>query len=309
MIRSARPASGRTVAAIAGLVLSMLMAAPIAHADTLADIRGTVTRDRANAHCPELHYSDQLQQIAFATAQFIPDANSEDLKRAYNGQLVGPFIGKGDPEAATLTSAYRNGGGGAISDCSVTEYGVSFLRNESWDQPDYVGLVFGKPAAAPPAGGGGGSASNQAQNNTPAQPQTKSCPDGSTIPADQTCPEPPHKCPPGGPQTQVPAGQICPGPTNAVGVHFVPGVLQWTVQLTNSSGVGGNCTYNATDNGGGIGHNDSVAIAPNGKASIQVPPPLPFTSYDVVVSCTGTYDGQQVEFGHNEQTVTVTQHS
>jgi hypothetical protein len=45
---------------------------------------------------------------------------------------------------------------------------------------------------------------------------------------------------------------------------------------------------------------DQVSIAPNGKASIQIPGPLPFTSYDVIVSCTGTYDGQQVEFGHAE---------
>jgi hypothetical protein len=291
---------------IAGVVLSLLVAIPVSRADTLADIRGTVTRDRANAHCPELHYSDQLQAIAFATAQFIPDANSEDLKRAYNGQLIGPFIGKGDPESTTLNNAYRAGGGGAINDCSVTEFGVSFLRNESWDQPDYVGLVFGKPNAAPPAGGGGGQ--NQVQQQ-PAQPQTKACPDGSTIPADQTCPEPPHKCPPGGPQTQVPAGQTCPGPTNAVSLHFITGVPLWTAQLTNSSGVGGNCTYNATDNSGGIGHNDSVNIAPNGKASIPVPGPLPFTSYDVVVSCTGTYDGQQVEFGHvDSPNVTITDH-
>jgi hypothetical protein len=294
---------------IAGIVLSMVVAAPISHADPIADIQGTVTRDRSNAHCPGLHYNQTLQDIAFAAAQLIPDppAKIDGLKQSYGGDVSGPFIGNGDPQADALTKAYQNGGGGAIGNCSITDYGVSFLRNESWDPPDYVGLVFGTPKATPAQSGP--PAGQQQTNTGPAQPQTKTCGDGSTIPADQTCPEPPHKCPPGGPQTQVPAGQTCPAPTNAVSMHFVPGALLWTVQLTNSSGVGGNCTYNATDNSGGIGHNDSVNIAPNGKASLQVPGPLPFTTYDVLVSCTGTYDGQQVEFGHTEApAVSITNH-
>jgi len=52
---------------IAGLVFSMLIVAPAAQADPIADIRGTVARDRANAGCPDLKYNQTLQDIAFVS--------------------------------------------------------------------------------------------------------------------------------------------------------------------------------------------------------------------------------------------------
>jgi len=38
----------------------------VAQAEPLAEIRGTVTKDRIQAGCPELKYNQLLQEIAFA---------------------------------------------------------------------------------------------------------------------------------------------------------------------------------------------------------------------------------------------------
>jgi hypothetical protein len=75
------------------------------------------------------------------------------------------------------------------------------------------------------------------------------------------------------------------------------------VTVTNSAGIGGSCTYVATDTGGGFGHRENFDIAPNGTANFSVPAPVISRTYNVVTSCTGTYDGQQVEFGRDEQDV------
>ena len=121
------------------------------------------------------------------------------------------FKGTGDPYAATLTNAYRNGGGGAIGDCSFTDFGVAFIRDEAYDVddygPDFVGLVFGKKAAQ--------------QQQAPVEQKPAEKPDvvcnpetdeSATVPAGQQCkPKAAVQCPPGGPQTSVPAGQNVPG--------------------------------------------------------------------------------------------------
>ena len=301
----------RIASLVAGLLFSMLIGAPITHADPIADIRGTVARDRANSHCPDLKYNQTLQDIAFAAAAPIPAPADqiEGMKASYGGP-VAVFTAAGDPQAATLTKAYRNGGGGAIGDCSMTDFGVSFIRDEAYDQndygPDFIGLVFGKAAAPKPANSGAGGGAPAQDTQPPVI-----CPAGSTtdtVPFGQQCtPKPPEMktCPPGGTQKEVQVGQPCPAQTNAVKVTFDRGFGQWTVNAANSSAIGGSCTYTANDNNGGVGHNDTFNIGPNGKASIKVPAPLPFTSYHVVTSCTGTYDGQQVEFGHDEQDVSL----
>jgi hypothetical protein len=112
------------------------------------------------------------------------------------------------------------------------------------------------------------------------------------------------KCPAGGPKTEVPAGEKCPPPTNAIRVNIQRSFsLFWPVTVTNSAGIGGSCTYVATDTGGGFGHRENFDIAPNGTANFSVPAPVISRTYNVVTSCTGTYDGQQVEFGRDEQDV------
>ncbi|MGB5150870.1 MAG: hypothetical protein WBN99_13155 [Mycobacterium sp.] len=84
-------------------------------------------------------------------------------------------------------------------------------------------------------------------------------------------------------------------------MSFVRG-LTWTVKGTNSSNIAGKCTYTANGPGGGLG-NRAFDIGANGSASFQVPAPLPFVTYHVVTSCHGTFNGTDVELGHDEQDV------
>lgn len=277
-------------------VMSTTLATPIAHADVLADLRGTVTADRLKygPACPPLKYNNLLQDIGFAQGQFIPEPREkiDGMIASYKGE-VRSFIGVGDPMAAARTDAYKNGAGNLISNCNWTEYGVSFIRYEP-TETDWVGIVFGKPMySTPPSGPDAPGGQGQGQGQGPAVPPPPQIP-----PTPQTT-----KCPPGGLKPEVPASEKCPAPTNAVRVTFTRGFGQWTVNVKNNAGIGGSCSYNATSNTGLTGVNRNFDIGPNGTATLQVPAPLPLTTYRVVTSCTGTYDGQLVEFGHDEQDV------
>lgn len=296
----------RIASVVAGLLLSLFVAAPAAHADDdLGNLRARVNGDRARSTCTPLKYNQTLQDIGFAQGQFIPLPQNQinGMIAAYGGE-VRSFIGVGDPIAAATNDAFNKGAGGAIADCHWTEFGVSFTRYET-TETDWVGLIFGRPATVtPPVGPGvpGGTGA----------PPVQCGPDDETptVPAGQQCkpkPKPPVQCPPGGPQKEVPAGQTCPAPTNAVRVNIQRQqfAVFWPVTVTNSAGIGGSCTYVATDTGGGFGHTENFDIGPNGQANFSVPAPVISRTYKVVTSCTGTYDGKQVEFGHDEQTISL----
>jgi hypothetical protein len=283
----------RVASVVVGLLLPLFIAAPVAHADDLANLRGIVNGDRAKSTCAPLKYNQILQDLGFMQGQFIPEPQSAiDAKIRQYGGDVRSFIGVGDPIAAATTDAYNKGAGAATGDCFWTEFGVSFVRYEP-TETDWVGIIFGRPATVtPPAGPGAPGGAGPG------------APGGPAAPAEVPQPPPPVKCPPGGPKTEVPAGEKCPAPTNAVAVTFQRGFAQWTVDVKNNAGIGGSCTYNATDNNGLLpAVNRNFDIAPNGNANFQVPAPPPFSSWNVVTVCTGTYDGQQVEFGRNQQTV------
>ncbi|WNG93908.1 hypothetical protein [Mycobacterium sp. ITM-2016-00318] len=102
--------------------------------------------------------------------------------------------------AATLTKAYANGGGGAIGDCSFTDFGAAFIRDEAYDVddygPDFVGLVFGRKAVTTPPSGPGAPGGQGEQKTAP-----------------------PVKCGPNDEQAEVPAGQQC---TPKAAVHARP---------------------------------------------------------------------------------------
>ena len=283
--------------ALVGSALALTVATPVAHADVLADIRGTVSGDRAKygPACPSLRYNQTLQDIGFARGQPIPlpDDKVNAMIASYGGQLR-PFIGVGDPMAAARTDAYKKGAGPALSDCLWTEYGVSFVRDEA-TETSWVGIVFGKPkAVTTPPSGPGAPAPEGTQPGAGTQPGTNPGPG---------TPPPSVKCPTGGPQTEVPADQTCPPPTNAVRVTFDRGIGfgLWTVNVKNNAGIGGSCTYRATNANGLPGASEDFDIGPNGSASFSVPAPI--ATYNVVTKCAGTYDGKQVEFGNDAQTV------
>ncbi|KAA0100918.1 hypothetical protein CIW49_05095 [Mycolicibacterium sp. P1-18] len=90
-------------------------------------------------------------------------------------------------------------------------------------------------------------------------------------------------------------------PTDAVRVSFDKG-FQWTVNVTSTADIPGSCTYAAT-NPVLPGSNRNFNIGPKGSASFTVLAPPPFATYHVVVSCSGSFDGKNVEFGHVEQDV------
>ncbi|MDT5003860.1 MAG: hypothetical protein QOJ24_1036 [Mycobacterium sp.] len=300
----------RMAGIIAALAVPLAMVIPVAQADPIADIRGQVAGNRG-ASCPNgLNYNQTLQDIAFAVSAPIPDppARIDGLKAQYGGEVV-TFNAAGDHQAHVVNKTYQAGAGPAIGDCSMTDFGVAFIRNEAYGGdgdddfgPDFVGIVLGKKAAAP--AGGGQSGSSPAQQDVPkpdvvCNPETD---ESATVPAGQQCkPKAPVACPPGGPQTSVPAGQKCPPPANAVKVTFNRGFGTWGVNVKNNAGIGGSCTYTATSQNGLPGRDEAFEIAPNGTHSFDVLAPV--GKYDVVTSCTGTYDGQQVEFGRDVQTV------
>jgi len=130
--------------------LSGTLATPIANADDpLGPIRGTVNGDRSRTACPAFIYSQVLEDLA-QTAVRPGDARGGDLS-GYHGKAK-LIIGYGDPQAQAINEAYKSGAGGLISDCSYTDFGVGFQRNENLET-DSVSIVFGTPdkAAAPPA--------------------------------------------------------------------------------------------------------------------------------------------------------------
>jgi hypothetical protein len=264
-------------AVVGASLLSGTWATPIANADDpLAPIRGAVNGDRSRTACPAFTYSRALEDAAQARAR--SDVRAGYQPPAYNGKTT-DFTGIGDPVADAINRAYKEGAGDVISDCSYTEFGVGFFRTDySISSYDHVTIFFGTPAAA------------KAPTSTPS---LTSDPTLTPTPAVQQCPA-------GSPTPTVPAFGTCAPPTNEVSVSFVKG-FQWTVNVTNASNIAGKCTYTANGPGGGLG-NRSFDIAANGSASFSVPAPLPF-NYHVVTSCHGTFDGKDVEFGHDEQDV------
>jgi hypothetical protein len=142
--------------AMAGSVLASRMAIPTAHADPdpFADPRiniyNTVDNDFGKGGC-NIGENRPLEDAAQAYAQ---SENIADAKPAnYAGQTVA-FKGSGDPQAAAINSAYRNGAGTFIQQCNskngaFSQYGVGFVRHDD-RSVDVVTIVFGAPTPVPP---------------------------------------------------------------------------------------------------------------------------------------------------------------
>jgi hypothetical protein len=261
---------------------SMLSASamPVARADDpLGPIRGAVNGDRSRTACPAFTYSRVLEDAAQARARSEVLAGFQPP--AYNGKTT-DFTAIGDPQADAINKAYKLGAGAVISDCSYTEFGVGFFRSDLHASYDRVTIFFGTPATA------------KAPTSTPSATS-----DPTLIPTPAS-----RQCPAGSPTPTVPAFGTCapvPPPTDKVSVSFDRG-FQWTVNVTSTADIQGKCTYAAT-NPVLPGSNKNFDIGPKGSASFTVLAPPPFSTYHVVVSCSGPFDGKNVEFGHVEQDV------
>ena len=265
-----------SIALVAASLLSGSLAVPVANADDpLGPIRGTVNGDRSRSGCPAYAYSQVLEDLA-QTAIRYGDVRGGDLS-SYPGKAK-LVIGWGDPQAAAINSTYRQGAGPLINDCSYTEFGVGFHRDED-SEYDTVSMVFGTPAKVA----------------APAAPAPATDPVLTPTPATRQCPA-------GSPTPTVPAFGSCAPPTNQVSVSVKKGGAQWTVTATSTTDIAGKCTFVAT-NPILPGANKNFDIAPKGSASFTVLAAPLLTTYHVVVSCSGPFDGKTVEFGHVEQDV------
>jgi hypothetical protein len=274
--------TARTLASIAiasalvgASLLSGALPTPIANADDpLGPIRSAVKGDRSRTACNAFNYSQELEDLA-QTAVRPGDPRGGDLS-GYRGKAK-LIIGYGDPQAQAINEAYKSGAGNLISDCSYTDFGVGFQRDENLET-DSVSIVFGTP------------------NKAPAPPPAASTSDPTLTPTPAS-----RQCPAGSPTPTVSAFGTCAAPTNQVSVTVVR-ANQWSVNVTNAANIAGKCTFTANGLGGGLS-NKSFDIAANGSTTFPIKTPLPLVNYHVVTSCHGTFDGKDVEFGHNEQDV------
>lgn len=278
------PALLTAVSALAGASLLFgTVVPPVAHAeDPLARIKAAVNGDRSRTACPAFTYSQVLEDAAQKMVRY-SSPSTWGTPAGYHGRTQS-FYGFGDPEVQAISDAYESGATALIPDCSYTEFGVGFIRSDG-SGSDTVGIFFGAPTkVAPPP------------------PVTAPTPD----PEATLAPTPAvQHCSAGSPTPTVPAFGTCapvPPPTDEVSVSFVRGGASWTVNVANAANIAGKCAYRANGPAGALG-NRSFDIAPNGSASFQVPAPLPFVTYHVVTSCHGTFNGTDVEFGHDEQEV------
>lgn len=97
--------------------------------------------------------------------------------------------------------------------------------------------------------------------------------------------------------------QQAQAPTDAVTLTFNPANLNVNGVFVNSSTVAGQCHYQADPVGltVGLGKTDDFALGSKATVTRSYPAPLPGSTYHVVVSCRGSFNGQQVEFGHIDQ--------
>jgi hypothetical protein len=296
-------------ACVLGVVIATPSMTPTARADTPLDpIRAAVNGKRAGSACGPLNYSIPLEGEAQARVRNhlpgVPPA----------GQYKGNFVtgwASFDKESEAIDDIIATSGD-SINNCVYKDFGVGFARNGDFSE---VAIALGTPEAPKaadiqcPAGSVSPTvpAGQQCQAAPPVQ-----CPEGSksaTVPAGQQCEAaPPKQCPPGSVSDTVPPDQQCAAPTNTVSMNIEKrGLTNATVTINNTGPLGGKCAYNASETGG-LGLLPSVSrtvnLDPKGSATITdlLWPPIGST-YHVVLSCNGNYDGKQVEFGHVEQDV------
>lgn len=272
------------IALFGGLVLSGLLAMPVASADTLPNGLAVNCTQDSDVHatcivsgCPRV---DGDYVVDAVHAMINGGEQREDDFKCINGQ----------------TARY-----GVDNNRNPINIGVQACRKRDFSSDactPYANYTFTPPAAPKPV------------DNTPV-----TCPAGSaspTVPAGQQCtPAPPVTCPPDSPVPTVPAGQACPAavkkvaPKDAVTMNISVSIPTTTVDIASTADISGKCTYTAK---APLlpGVNKSFDLAPNGSTSFTVLSPPPFSTYHVVLSCKGPFDGSTVEYGHVEQDVTAT---
>jgi hypothetical protein len=254
-------AAAATCALVSGIV-----AAPMAHADSLDAIRAAVNNVRAGSPCGALNYNVNLEGNAQADVgnklPGVPPPNKYDGK-------TGEITSQGDPMNTAIANLMEKAGG-EIRDCNYKDFGVGFLRFQG---TDLVAVALGEPHAAPkPA--------EKPAPPPPPPPPPVNCPDGSTLPAGSTCP----------------VKKVAP--TNAVTMTVKKAGLQVNVTVSNTSDLAAQCTYDATEaNGLGPAVHRDFNLAAKGNTTLNFPAPLIGQSYNLVSACNANFEGQTVQIG------------
>jgi hypothetical protein len=254
-------------------------AIPVANADPLDPIRAAANNARSQTSCPPLNYNRDLEGQAQHAAE-----NTEDGVPPF-GQYKGTFIvlqASGDHEDKQIGRVVNDPVSKlSFKDCGYKDFGVGFKRFDNTEN-DFVVIVLGKPDAP--------DAVQPPQPVDPPKPVEAAkpipCPDGSEVPAGQTCPAE-------------------PAPTDAVTMNLNrSGLTNVTATFANSSKVSGICHYDAEDVNGILpGKTDDFSIGAKATVTRTYPAPPILSTYHAVVSCTGNFNGQNIEFGHAEQDV------
>jgi hypothetical protein len=97
---------------------------------------------------------------------------------------------------------------------------------------------------------------------------------------------------------------IKPTPHNAVSMTLKNNGLSVHAVFINTQSISGQCHYDAQDVNGLLpGVSDDFAISGHGLVNRTYLAPPPLTTYHATVSCTGTWNGQDIEFGNTSQDV------
>lgn len=97
------------------------------------------------------------------------------------------------------------------------------------------------------------------------------------------------------------------GPKDVVTMNIDVGLGTADVNIANTNAdISGSCQYDATNaaNPSLFPVHKTFDLAANGSTNFTTPSPPPFTTYHVVLSCKGQWNGKTVEFGHVERDVT-----
>ena len=298
-----------TAACIFGLVLvapadtPMLSPMPTASADVLGN--------GYDVNCRQVNATQVVCTIGGCPRVYEDYAGNRVNTRV--NQLPQQTIGKPCDSTISETVNISSGFNYAVQGCRHN----NFTGSDCGAWSDYKYTPPAAPPAAPPAELPKAPVQCPPGSVTPTVPAGQQCtaappvqcPLGSetpTVPAGQQCKAlPPKACPPGSVKPEVPASENCAAPTNTVTMNIGGGALQRTVTVTNNGPLGGTCAYDAKATGGlfAPGLNRQINVGPNASTSIDVPAPPLGSTYEVTLTCTGTYDGKQVQFGQAKQNV------
>lgn len=93
-------------------------------------------------------------------------------------------------------------------------------------------------------------------------------------------------------------------PTDMVRMLITPALPNVNVHVSSTATIPGHCTYHAEEVNGLAGPIDEpFDIAKMGTKDLTFLAPTPLQRWQVVLSCRGDFNGQDVEFGHQEQSV------